>query len=119
MREDVAALSLRIPETTADPDSVGGDPLASPPPKEAPPGARRRKQCCVFWSLAVVAALAIGLGVGLVIKRWYNSKRYVPRSSITVQLQVPATGLTSELGAALRCAFLGGFRISPPPALGR
>ena len=97
MREEVSALALRIPETTADPDSVGGDALAPPPPKEPPPTACHRRPRCWFSGcciVSVVLALAIGLGVGLAIKRWYNNKRYVPRNSITVQLQVPATGLT-------------------------
>jgi hypothetical protein len=116
MRE-VSTLSLRIPETTTDPasDSVGGDAVA--PPKEPPPTPCHRLPRCWFsvcCVVTVVLALAIGLGVGLAIKRnnTAGGRRYVPRNSITVQLQVPATGLTPELGAALRCAFLA----TPPPS---
>jgi hypothetical protein len=104
----VPALALRLPEISqgAAENSIGGDPFSHPEAAERQPFHKRhRKRILFVCFLNVALVIGLGLGFGYFVYRAILRRR-VTRGAVTLQLKVPATGLTSELGAALRCACL-------------
>ena len=101
----VPALSLRLPEISQGvaEGSIGGDPFSHPEAAPQPFHKRHRKRILGVCFLKIALVIGLGLGFGYFVYRAILRRR-VARGAVTLQLKVPATGLTSELGAALRCA---------------
>ena len=103
-----SALSIRQAEPLAPPQ----DALEPGAEKKRPQGrCCRYGSCCTLVTVVVVTCCVLLLAAAA----YYYFTRLRQRAYITVTLDVPATGLSSSLGAGLKCDVASTLQYTQPP----